>query len=373
MRLLHLIAEMGIGGAESLVAELVRHGPSLGWESAVASSGGARVASVTQAGRSEHFFVPLVQRQPVAMVSAVRQFKRAVSTFEPDVVMAHNVGATLVASVAAGLTRRSAPLVSVFHGVSARDYRAAARVLDHGPDRVVAVSQALRTRLSDAGMRRRDVTVIPNAVPIPVLPPRSNARRALGLDAEVPVALCVARIVEQKRHDVLLRAWARLPDEAVLLLAGDGGRRIECERLAASLGLDGSVRFLGVRSDVATLLAAADVSTLASDWEGLPMAVLESMAAGLPFVGSAVDGIAEVVHSGEGILVPSNAPDALSAALSELLFDPAACRAAGNAARRGVVTRHRLDTMTAAYAQLVSAVADRGRGTTSLRAWPGGR
>jgi glycosyltransferase involved in cell wall biosynthesis len=267
---------------------------------------------------------------------------------------------TVIASLALATTRSRVPLISVFHGVQPSDYRRAGQVLDHCADHVVAVSDSLRVNLARAGMRRSDTHVIPNAVALPALPPRSAARRSLGLDPDVPVALCLARLVAQKRHDVLLRAWAQLEQHAVLLLAGDGDQRPAHERLARELGVASRVRFLGYRDDVPTLLAAADLTTLASDWEGLPMAVLESMGAGLPFVGTAVDGVREVVRPGEGALVPANDPDALTGALADLLFDAAACRNAGAAARRGVMARYDLNTMVTRYAQLVRVARARG-------------
>jgi glycosyltransferase involved in cell wall biosynthesis len=125
------------------------------------------------------------------------------------------------------------------------------------------------------------------------------------------------------------------------------------------------VRFLGIRSDVPRLLAAADVSTLASDWEGLPIAILESMAAGLPIVSTAVDGVAELVREGEGILVPPGQPTALASALAQLLFDPEARSAAGRAAQSGVARRNAPEAMMRAYAGAVRH-ARRGHVTSGM-------
>ena len=142
-------------------------------------------------------------------------------------------------------------------------------------------------------------------------------RAELGLTAEAPVALCVARLATPKRIDLLLDAWADVPD-AVLLLAGDGADRAALERQAAPLGE--RVRFLGERRDVGRLLSAADLVVLPSDREGLPMAVLEALAAGVPVVASAVGGIPQLGGDAVELVAPASA-DALAAGVRRVLDD----------------------------------------------------
>ncbi|MGY1638392.1 glycosyltransferase [Geodermatophilus sp. SYSU D00742] len=339
MHVLHAIGEMGTGGAESLVVELVRRGPEVGWRSSVASAGGSREDELVRDGLADVHRVPLSRRRPAGLARAVVATRRALVDARPDVVLAHNVGVTAAVTLAQ-LTRRSrVPVVTVFHGVAAEDYRTAARLLSAAPRAVVTVSEAIAGRLRAAGLRRSPV-VIPNAVTAPALPDRAEARRELGLGPDAPVALCAARLVDQKRHDVLLRAWARVPEHCVLLVAGDGPNRPALEALHAELGLGDRVRLLGNRTDVPRLLAAADVATLASDWEGLPVFVLEAMAAARPIVATEVDGLTETLRDGGGLLVPPGSPDALAAALERLLTDAAARSAAAEAAKQRIAAEH---------------------------------
>jgi glycosyltransferase involved in cell wall biosynthesis len=171
-------------------------------------------------------------------------------------------------------------------------------------------------RLRAAGLD--SPVVIENAVfPQPRTATRVAVRAALGIGDETPVALCVARMEPQKRHDVLLDAWSRVGGDAVLWLAGEGSLRAQLIRQAARLD---RVRFLGNRADVPDLLAAADVTVLTSDWEGMPVAVLESLAAGTPVVASDVDGVRGAVGGG-GLVVPRRDPAATAAALRTLLYD----------------------------------------------------
>jgi glycosyltransferase involved in cell wall biosynthesis len=355
---MHVVASMGLGGAESVVVQLVRAGQNRGWQSAVASDGGLRAAQLLADGAAEIFRVPLVERKARKLVLSVYVLGRAMARFRPDVILAHNVGSTAVAGIARQFSRKPTPLISIFHGVAAQDYKKARWILDLSPDAVVVVSRETRERLNDAGMRRDDAVVIPNAVSAPILPAKDEARRSLDLDKLTPVAICLARLVPQKRHDVLLRAWAGLARPATLLLAGEGDERAQLEVLSRELGVQESVQFLGGCDDVRTLLAAADVSTLSSDWEGLPMAVLESMASGLPIVATAVDGIRSLVHAGEGTLVKREDPVALRLALANYLFDPERAQLTGQNAKRGVIERHSLSAMVDSYADVLGRVQD---------------
>lgn len=360
LRVLHVISEMGVGGAETLVAELVRRGRTRGWTSAVASSGGVRADDLAAEGVALHR-VPPARRSPVGVLRAALATARAVRRSRPDVVLAHNVGATVVARLAA---RGRVPVVTVFHGVAEEDYPRAAALLARHAGAVVAVSVTIARRLRDAGLDEPAPVVIRNAVAARPAASRATVRQALGITPTAPVVLCLARHVPQKRLDLLVDAWARLTvgpsprcdpsRDPVLLLAGDGPLRSELERLAAARGVTGSVRFLGSRDDVPDLLAAADVSVLTSDWEGLPVAVLESLAAGVPVVASDVDGVTEVLTRGAGRLVPPGDAGAVAAALGELLGDRAARVAAGEEARRIVARDHDPDAMLARYEHLLT-------------------
>lgn len=361
MRVLHLISVMGIGGAEALVGEMVRRGADVGWTSAVASGGGLR-ADLLAAEGFPVYDVPPARRSIGGLRAARSAAVRAVADFDPDAVIAHNISATAVARLAhpalpAALgVRRRCPVITVFHGVGDADYRNSARVLSLTSDHVVAVADSIANRLRGAGLRGVGTSVIPNAVTVTEPAGRAAARSALDLPDATPVALCLARMEPQKRHDVLLAAWAQV-GTGVLLLAGDGSLRGDLERQAAPLG--DRVRFLGARSDVPDLLAAADVTVLTSDWEGLPIAVLESLAAGRPVVATDVDGVREVLGDGGGRLVPPRDPVATAEALGALLGDPDARDAAAAAGLHTIRTTYDPGTMMRTYDSLIRRICER--------------
>lgn len=166
----------------------------------------------------------------------------------------------------------------------------------------------------------------------------AQLRSALGVPASAKVVSCVAAFRPEKGHHVLLKAFSRVAaklPEAYLILAGDGPARPDAERRMCNLGLRDRVRFLGATDDVGSLLAATDVTVLASTAvETFSMAMLESMAMKVPLVATDMGGTREAVRHGEtGLLVPPNDVVALSEGMIRLLSDDALRRKLGEKAR----------------------------------------
>lgn len=198
---------------------------------------------------------------------------------------------------------------------------------------LICVSAAAAASFVAAGVPAAKIHVVHNGV-LPEEPRRDRAemRHGLGVAPNAPLAVTVARLTEQKNHAALLAA---LPDiitaqpEFRLVLVGSGPLEDDLRAAAAPWGE--TVLFLGHRRDVPDLLAAADLFVLPSLFEGLPLSLIEAMAAGLPAVASAIGGNDEVVDSGvTGILAP---PGQLAAAVTELLADRGRAAAMGRAAR----------------------------------------
>jgi glycosyltransferase involved in cell wall biosynthesis len=140
---------------------------------------------------------------------------------------------------------------------------------------------------------------------------------------EVKKLIMVARFVPQKDHRLLLHALRRIESAWSLMLVGDGPCRKAIQELAAELGLARQIQFLGERSDIAELLAEADIFLLPSRWEGLPISILEAMRAGLPVIATDVGGVAEAVTDGiTGCLVAVQNVEHLRAKLQQLIESP---------------------------------------------------
>jgi glycosyltransferase involved in cell wall biosynthesis len=226
------------------------------------------------------------------------------------------------------------------------------RLVPRSVGRYIAVSAAVADDIATQLQVPRDrIRVVPNGVAIDDLEhaPSSNAAARRS-----PTVLTLARLAPQKGLPYLLRAAAMLPGVS-FVIAGEGAERASLEREARDLGVSDRVTFVGFRTDTAALLAEADILVLPSVNEGLPLAVLEAMAAGRPVVATAVGGTPEIVHDREtGLLVPPADPGALARAIGELLADPPLARRLAEAGR--ALVRSRLSS--AATARGVAGVYD---------------
>lgn len=294
---------------------------------------------------------------------AVPELFAALRRLRPDLVSSHSTKAGLVARAAA----RLAGLPSVFtaHGWSFTDgtgggrvYALAERLAARVTTRIITVSdhdRALALRRG-IGPAERLVTIHNGMADAP------GARSDPG--AAPPRIVMVGRMERQKDHATLLRALGdcgALPWE--LDLVGDGPLRPALETQAARLGLGGRVRFLGSRRDVPEVLARGQVFVLATNWEGLPLSVIEAMRAGLPVVATAVGGTGELVAEGRtGFLVPRGDAGAMGSRLRSLLADPAQRRELGAAGRARYEEAFTFERMFAATLAIYEeAVRDRGR------------
>ena len=360
IKVLHISHSLRTGGLERIVWDLASGGGEHGFrcEAAVLAEEGAVGRSLRASGVVCH----RLGKRPGLDWRVVWRLAGLVRRRAIDLLHAHNEGAGLYAGLAGRLVRR--PVVTTRHGLSFggsrynRWLRRAAGLLS---SRTVCVGRSVlelareQDRLPPSRLR-----LIYNGVDTARFRPdpqaRRRVRRELGLGDE-PVLISVGRLAPEKDQGLLLLAAAVL-EGVTLLVVGEGPLRPRLERLAAELGVGERVRFLGERDDVEHLLAAAEVFVLSSRSEGVPKAVLEAMAAGLPVVATAVGGVPEVVvPGGTGLLVPGGRGEELVRAVAELLAHPARARAMGRAGRRRVEERFSLEAMLAAYAALYRELA----------------
>ncbi|HEX5387004.1 MAG TPA: glycosyltransferase family 4 protein [Gemmatimonadales bacterium] len=243
-----------------------------------------------------------------------------------------------------------------------RNVRAQFRVVSAGVRRYLAVSRHVAARLGAAfGVPDRKLSVVYNGIdPAPFERAADPALRARITGNPLrPLVFTAARLTPQKGLDVLLDAAVRVPG-AVFAIAGEGPERAALEARAAALGLTDRVRFLGARSDVADLLVSSDLFVLPSRFEGLPLSVLEAMAAGKAVVASRIGGTDEAVADGiSGTLVPPGDPAALAVAVCALLGDPARAGRMGDAGRAAVHERFTAREMARAVAAVYDEVLAR--------------
>jgi glycosyltransferase involved in cell wall biosynthesis len=358
-----LIESDGPGGAEQVVAHLARalveRGHEVvvfvpqdgeGWLSAQLSPTGITVAALPLGG-------PLGPRGIAAVIGALGRHRI-------DLLHTHEFGQALPGAIAARV--HGIPHLITLHGgnyfAERWRRRAALRVAVALSGAVTAVSDQLARRVAMA-IGRPDSAVIrsPNgAAPVPA--GDHDVRGALGVPEGAPFMVAVGNLYPVKGHRFLLDALALLRPRHPDLHLAIAGRGELATTLAAHAGrhaITDRVHFLGLRSDIGTLLRAADLFVHPSTAEGLPLAVLEAMFACRPVVASAVGEIPAVLADGDaGVLVPAGDPPALAQAIDRVLTDPAhACALATRAATRAA-TEYGIGRMVARYETLYTRLAD---------------
>ncbi len=303
---------------------------------------------------------------PRHLVRGVRDMRRLAAGLarrRPAVVNLHYVRADSLYFLL--LRRRYGyRLVLSMHGTDGlRPSAAARRILPlvlRRADAVSVVSRDLQDAVLALGVDPDRLHFIPNGVDDVFWSTPDEAPPAPG---DGPLIVAVGELIPRKGYDVLLEALVRLRrtghPKTCLAIVGDGAARGELEGMAARLGLAGAVRMTGHlgREDLRRLLHRAGVFAMASRQEGMPLALLEAMAAGLPVVATRVGAIPEVVTPACGRLVPVDDPAALAAALAAVLSAPDEARAMARACReRARAFSER--AMGAAYERLFLALAE---------------
>jgi glycosyltransferase involved in cell wall biosynthesis len=345
----------GFGGAERALLTLLEGLDRQRWCATLAHHPGSGVQPLVAATQRLGIRTWAVPEMPHGLSGARRipGLARALRRGRPEVFHAHLTWplGTKNALLAAVASRTPAVVVTVqlYMDVPVTfGMRVQQRLIGHGVDRILPVSRHNAIRLEGLlGWPRHKMEVIRNGVDVAAFDrsPDRALREAIGGRDGRPVVLVVARLDVQKGHRHLLAAARALPD-AVFVLAGDGPERSRLEALASDLRLGDRVRFLGERNDVPALLAACDVFVLPSLYEGLPISVLEAMAARRPVVATAIGGTDEAVVNGQtGLLVPPADPTSLAAAIGRVLRDAELRSRLGDAGRARVAERFSANDM----------------------------
>ncbi len=315
----------------------------------------ARIAELEQAG------VPLRVVAGWSHAATIAALVKVCREFRPDVLVAHGFSEHLWGRYA-GLLAKVPHLVHVEHNTRERYTRwrlAQTRWLAKRTDRIVGCSEGVRRVLLEMGMPPARTIAIPNGVR---LQPFADAE-AQPFAQRIPGIVMVARFSRQKDHATLLRAVALLRERGLappLLFAGGGKdlHRRPLEKLADELGIAAQVQFLGVVRDVPQRLMAHQLCVLSTHYEGMPLALLEGMAAGCAVVGSAVPGVREVLDDGvDGLLVAEADAPALADALERVLRDPPFGARLAAAARRAAAQKYSRERMNRRYEELFLSLA----------------
>jgi glycosyltransferase involved in cell wall biosynthesis len=361
-RILH-IAQPTDGGVRRYIVDVCADQLARGWQVTVACPDGRLRADMSLLNIPWRSWS--ATRSPgLSSVGEILAVRRITHSVAPDVVHLHSSKAGFTGRLA--LRGALPPIIFQPHGWSWLAVTANVKWLTIGWERiaarwttaVVCVGYDEFTAGHNAGIRAR-MQIIYNGVDRVRFSPAGDsekraARRELDIPPTAPLVVCAGRVTRQKGQDILLAAWpavrARCPT-AQLALVGDGDLLAVLRQNACS-----SVRFVRSTADIRPWLAAADVVTVPSRWEGLPLIALEAVASGRSVVGTMVGGLNEIITPVIGCLVPPENPRALAHALARRLTDLALAAAEG---RQAVTVAARFDQRQTLdqLAQLTLAVA----------------
>lgn len=378
-RVLHVIntAEVG-GGAEHLI-HLTRGLYSRGFQNSVAVG---RDGPATE--RLRTVGIPVTVMGPM-QVTAPFRLAHLLRRMRPDLLHLHGSRAGL-AGVLAGRLTGVRPIIYTAHAFASK------RRLPSGLRWTATQADVLTCRLADrvicltihdaAAAARNGISiskfiVVPNGIEAARFIVPHDRRTEFGFEPSTPVVGMIARLVPQKDPLTFIR-MARHVAEAVpdarFLLVGDGALRLAVEQALRTLGLEGRLILTGFRDDVPELLATMDVVVLSSLWEGLPIVVLEAMAAAKPVVATGLPSLNEVIVDGEtGILVPVQDPARLAAAVVSLIRQPDRRGALGRQGRERVKREFTIEHMVEATINVYRIALPASRKATAVRTTPHGR
>jgi glycosyltransferase involved in cell wall biosynthesis len=357
-----LLHTLNVGGAEVLAGNLVRRlRDRYRFVFACLDEEGAGADRL----RTDGFPVEVVGRTPGLDWRCGLRLADLWRRHAVELVQAHQYTPFFYA-LAARVRYRRPPLVFTEHGRHYPDYPRTKRMvlnrfLIEPRDRVVAVGRSVKRALvKNEGIPADRVRVIPNGIDVDRFAPdpavRADVRRELGAGPDAVVVLLVARLDPIKDHPTAIRACAKAAADVPglkLVLVGDGPEREAIEGLVRDQKLEGLVRLLGTRSDVPRLLVGADVLLLTSVSEGIPLTVIEAMAAGLPVVCTDVGSLSDVVrHGSEGYLAPARDAAGLADHLARLGRDPGLRADLGHRARQRAVAEFSEAVMADRYTAL---------------------
>ncbi len=380
MHILQLLPSLRVGGVERGVLDLAKGLLARGHQVSVVSSGGPLVPRLTALGAA-HVTLPVHEKSLASMWACVPAVESIIRSAGIDLVHARSRVPAWIGWCAARRTQR--PFVTTAHGFYAP--HPASRIMAQGRLVIVPSASLAQYMMERFQVPKAKLRIIPRGVDLDeftLQPLREGAPPwRLGL---------IGRLSPIKGHDVAIRAMARLRQQGLdarLCIAGDcegDPLRRSLDALAAELGVAPAIEWLGLRQDVAELLASLDVVLVPSTYpESFGRGVIEAQAVGRPVVASRLGGLAELIEDGRsGVLVRPGDPDSLADGVARLVRDPALRRACVEEGRRRVERAWSLDTMVErtleAYEECVrrprvlvwklSAVGDVVLSTPSLRA-----
>jgi len=375
VKVLQLISSGGYYGAENMLLNLCASQEKAGCQSSLVLFYNVHAPNVEfyERARRRGLSVRMVHCQGRADLGAVRQIEEYIEEDGIDLLHTHGYKADLYGYIAA--RRSHKPIVATCHnwvgGTTALGiYNHLDRMALKRFHAVAAVSDSVVQRLLDSGVPAKKIRTIPNGIDVHAFE-RAQPLPALDFDGDKVVGM-VARLDLQKGFEYLLRAARDLcvafPSLKVVIV-GDGPDRGAIEGMIQRFGLLSNVILAGPHSDMPGIYASIDIFVLPSLNEGLPMTILEAMAASRPVIATRVGAVPSLIRDGEtGLLVNPGDTHGLRSAIARLLSQPDVCRRMGAAGHNWVSRNYTAEAMALKYSQMYDQVLGAPIGIAGTRA-----
>ena len=331
MKILHIITSLDMGGAETLVVNLIPRLQALGNTVDLCVFNGKETPLThrlkKESPQTKIFVLGHGVYNPLYIFKLVKIMK------DYDIVHTHNSSPQLFVAIASLFSRTN--IVSTEHNTSNRKrnwkwYRPIESWMYGRYDHVICISKIAEDKLREymggewlvkSSNKYKSITTINNGIDVNTISEAEPCKELLDLKESRKSILMVAGFRKQKNQDTIIRALTLLNIEKYeVWFAGIGERMEEVKQLALSLGVSDRVRFLGLRTDIPNVLRAADIIVMSSHWEGLSLSNVEGMSAHKPFIASDVNGLKEVTK-GYGLLFPHEDAKALAEEINRLASD----------------------------------------------------
>lgn len=359
--ILHVVISLDTGGLERFVLDLIEANKNVFNQFVVCLE---RAGELSKTCKAE---VISMNMPPGLHLRAAWDIAKIVRDKKVDIIHTHNEKAQLYGGIAGLLAR--VPVVHTKHGKNETGFFSVLRnsLMSRLCRNVITVSRDAAVQcINDENIPIHKVATILNGINTNTFSrftSQMEARIKLGIELNVPVIGIVARLAPVKDHATLMVSCRQLKDKGAqfrLLVVGDGPLRGELENLASSLGIHDRVNFLGVRTDIPSLMQSMDLFVLSSTSEGISLTLVEAMACELPVVATEVGGNPEVIVEGEtGFLVPPQNSELMAERISQLLENPQLRQQLGKNGRKRAECVFSLSRAALEYANLYRMVLDR--------------
>lgn len=372
IKVLHVVRPAA-GGMKNHLIDLVRRTDKTRFDVTVACPPNSQLWDSLYEMNIKLIPIPLVgEISPAKDYAAIRILIKHLHNTKTSILHAHSSKGALVGRLAAVVARTPVVIFtahnSIFYeewpGWKKRLFASVEKFLARFTDRIITVSDALKQEIMEMeGLPSKQITTIYNGIEVDKFTGKSDPlhiRKSMNIPELGPVVGTIARLAPQKGISFFLKAASLLKEYQVnFVIIGDGPLEESLKQEAVDLGLQGRVTFTGRREDISDILSTLDIFVLPSVTEGLPLTILEAMAAGKPIVATRVGGIPEVIVDGKtGIIVPPKDPEAMAVALASLLGGREKMAKIGLAGQKLVKDKFTIDTMVERTMNLYSQLLD---------------